>query len=273
MLINIPELKIVPISSLLPHESSDPYRVGRIVKKLNTEKVLKNPIIVTRVEDKFLILDGVTRATALKEIGCKFALVQLIDYKDPEIKLDAWNHVLFNISENSFISKLKKIKGLKFEKVAKKQAETMIVNKELVGYLVFKDNTIIALKYDSKVSNRLEYLNKIVSAYNNSEIYRTDNKEIESLINKHKNLYAIFVMPRFSKEELKGFALQKMLAPCGITKHTIPNRVLRFNFDLSLLKSDFSLEELNQKLSEEIKRKLDGKEIRAYSESIFIFDE
>jgi len=273
MLINIPELKIVPIGSLLPHESYDPYRVERIIKKLNSENVLKNPVIVTPVKDKFLILDGVTRVTALKEMGCKSALVQLVDYDTPEVKLDAWNHILFNINGGSFISKLKKIKGLILENTTKKRAEKMLSKKELAGYLVLKDNKVISLRYDSTVSNRIDFLNKIVGVYNHSEIYRTNSKEIESLINKYENLYAIFVMPKFSKEELKEFALKKLLTPCGITKHIIPNRVLRFNLDISLLKSDLSLGDLNQKLSEEIKKKLEHKEIRFYSEHVFIFDE
>ena len=51
----------------------------------------RNPVVVTPYGKRYLLLDGAHRACALGELGCRFALVQLVEL--PE-RAGSWGHLL-----------------------------------------------------------------------------------------------------------------------------------------------------------------------------------
>lgn len=85
---------IVELSCLIFHEAHDPARLARVREEIADEAMQRNPLIVAPYEDRYLLLDGAHRARALGELGCRFALVQLIDL--PE-KAGSWSHLLDDV--------------------------------------------------------------------------------------------------------------------------------------------------------------------------------
>ncbi len=56
-----PDLRILPIGKLLPHELHDEQRAAPLIHRLQQDAVLKNPPVVAPVgvrDDRFVILDG-----------------------------------------------------------------------------------------------------------------------------------------------------------------------------------------------------------------------
>src|SRR3990172_6129123 len=95
--LRLPDLRFVPVESLVPHEQHDPHRSGPLVQRLRDHGVLRNPPVVTPLppdDDRFVVLDGANRATATRAAGLPHVVVQVVRYEDPGIHLTTWHHAL-----------------------------------------------------------------------------------------------------------------------------------------------------------------------------------
>src|SRR3990172_164351 len=63
----LPDLRILPIDHLLLHEEHDAQRSQPLGARLAADGVLRNPPVVAPLpgEDRFVVLDGANRVTAL----------------------------------------------------------------------------------------------------------------------------------------------------------------------------------------------------------------
>jgi len=89
----VPVIKVLPLSDLLFHEEVDWDRSRELAEKIKAEGVLRDPIIVTRLGGGYLVLDGAHRCSALRTLGCRYVVAQLVDYDDPRVKVLTWSHV------------------------------------------------------------------------------------------------------------------------------------------------------------------------------------
>jgi hypothetical protein len=69
--------------------------------KVIREEKQRNPIIVTKYNRGYLVLDSAHRYTALKKIGCQYVMCQVVEKDDYTIEI--WNH---QISHNDFLKKV-----------------------------------------------------------------------------------------------------------------------------------------------------------------------
>jgi hypothetical protein len=74
---------LVPTGDLTTHEEAQPDRVKRVFKQIRSSKVVKKAIAVD--ERSMVVLDGVHRLSALRELGCARVPVWLIDYSDEDV--------------------------------------------------------------------------------------------------------------------------------------------------------------------------------------------
>src|SRR5688572_21289061 len=99
-----PDLRIVQIDRIIPHEYEDEQRAEPLIRSLPRDGVLKNPPIVTELDDsggRFVILDGTNRVIALNALNYEHALVQVVRYEEPFVELHTWNHVVERLSPDS----------------------------------------------------------------------------------------------------------------------------------------------------------------------------
>src|SRR4051812_14803382 len=92
-----PDLRVVPVSKIIPHEFEDASRAEPLIRRLPQEGVLRNPPIVTELGDaagRYVILDGTNRVMALDALHYDHALVQVVKYEEPFVELHTWNHVV-----------------------------------------------------------------------------------------------------------------------------------------------------------------------------------
>src|SRR5438552_18546810 len=79
---DLPNLLILPVADLVPHEQADPRRVERLSARLRHGGLLKNPIITAPIPGTACagVLDGGNRTWAFQAVRLHNAIAQLVDY-------------------------------------------------------------------------------------------------------------------------------------------------------------------------------------------------
>lgn len=265
-------LLVVPLAQVFPHEHVDPRRVSKLAQRLETDGLLVNPPVVVQADDKFVVLDGASRITALKELGYVHAIVQLVADLE-EIELRTWNHLICGAEAGHLVKMLDDLPEVStIESDPEQILDDML---ELGGlcYIHTIDGKVFIIQPAAGI-NHLEALNKLTNTYiENYQVLRTIKAEIEELEQEHPALAALVVFPEYTVEQVLQIAKAGRVLPAGITRFIIPGRVLRLNAELSLLKSDKSLEEKNKWLYDLVTEKQAGSRIRYYKEPVYLLDE
>lgn len=272
----LPVLKIVPVSSLVVHEYTDQERITGLVRRLEKDNLLKNPPIVAPIPGsaRYVVLDGANRTSALAQIGCRDAMVQVVDYNDPDLELLVWNHLVAAPTPDEVIEPLKQIVGLRMRRVSAEMARGLLTNRGILASVTRIDGPVIVLEGGLNLDAEAELLNQIVWSYHgHSRYFRVKSDELKSLLPYYDGAAALFAFPCFRPDEITHLASSGGRLPAGITRHVIPQRALRLNIPLHILQQDRPLEEKNNWLHEKIKRHLVNREIRFYQEPVVLFDE
>jgi len=97
-------LEVLPVDELHIHEEIVPELLERLLNDMRSSSFFKDPIIAdakTRV-----VLDGMHRVAASRELGLRYLPVCSVNYGDPKIKIGCWYRVAMG-------------KGVKFEDITK----------------------------------------------------------------------------------------------------------------------------------------------------------
>ncbi len=272
----LPVLKIVPVSSLVVHEYTDQERINGLMQRLEKDNLLKNPPIVAPIpgSTRYVVLDGANRTSALAQAGCRDAAVQVVDYNDPDLELVVWNHLVAAATPDEVIEPLKHIVGLRMRRVSAEMARGLLTNRGVLASVTRVDGQVIVLEGGLTLDQEAELLNQIVWSYHGRKRYfRVKSDEMKCLLPYYDGAAALFCYPCFRPDEITHLASIGARLPAGITRHVIPQRALRINIPLHILKQDRPLEEKNDWLHEKIKRHLVNREIRFYQEPTVLFDE
>ena len=81
-------IKIIPVSQCLIHEGIMEKLVDQIASNFRNDGVMKNPIIVTLHQGRYVVLDGMHRCAAVQQLGIPDILVFEVDYFSKEVVLE-----------------------------------------------------------------------------------------------------------------------------------------------------------------------------------------
>lgn len=267
-------LRVVELDDVLLHEQVEKQRVERLVHRLETDRYLKNPPIVAEDQGKYVLLDGATRITALKQVGCCDAVVQVVDYQSPELVLETWNHMLIDLPVPEFLDALRQLPGLRLVSTSVDEAEDALECRDSIGTILLPDGTVYSLFGSQGLSAQAQLLNQVVEAYEGrGQLYRVAHTDLERLLAENARLSALIVFPRFHPDEIRELARNGSKLPTGITRHIIPGRAMRINIPLDVLQCDDPLGKKNAWLDEWMKSKMRERQVRYYQEPVFLFDE
>lgn len=272
----MPDLRVLPVANLLLHEQHDPLRSGPLMERLQADGVLKNPTIVAAVpgEERYVVLDGAHRVTAMGEMGIAHIAVQVVDYEDPELILDSWHHLVKGVGDGDFKRLLLSVQGVTTQAADSVHARAQLARREILAFVEYPDGEVCTVKAEGNLHLRTRRLNEIVDLYKlRGRIFRANTDHLPSLLPFYDEVSALVVFPRFAPAEIIDLARVGACLPAGITRHLIPRRALRINLPLTLLGSDASLAEKNAWLTDWMKQKVADKAARFYAESTFLFDE
>ncbi|MSS70887.1 MAG: hypothetical protein EXS64_05295 [Candidatus Latescibacteria bacterium] len=275
---DLPRLEIVPLKDVVLHEDHDERRAERIVARLKDEEMLRNPPVVAAVDGgkKYMVLDGANRTTALRLLGCRDALVQIVDYASPDVVLDTWDHLIAEMPGDPFLDQIRGIGGdLRLTEMTVDKIDDLLAKREILcAITTVHDGRTWAVRQGADLRSQVIYLNRIVAVYRGKvEIYRVDAEHIRNLAHDERRPTALIAFPSYTKEEIISLTLADVKLPAGITRHLIGGRALRINLGLELLRSDMSLKNKNIQLRDIIRQKVLDKKVRFYREPTFLFDE
>ncbi len=271
----LPQLRIVPLSEIIFHEDPDLERSAKLTDSIRKENKLKNPPVVATHpgSQKFMLLDGANRLTALQNLGIPDVLVQHIDLFDPGLVFLHWHHAVEKFTKASFLDKLTNIPDIS---IRQNECQTLSQNEngDLLCQILFGDGSIYAVHAHADLFQRVRDLRNITEIYKGFQYMdRVSYTNLEHLKKNYAQFCAVIVFRKLTKEELIEVTNHDLRIPSGITRIILPKRALRINVPLDILRFDVSVEQKNYWLQKRITEQIKDKSIRFYHEPTFLFDE
>ncbi len=267
-------LRIVRADDIILHEGQDPLVVKKLAERLRADRILRNPPIVAEADRRYIVLDGATRSGAIKYLGIRDTLVQVVDYAARDICLDSWHHLIQRITPSDLLDEIGAIEGVTIERVDPKQAEHNLMLRKILCYIVLRNNATYEVRGGEELEASVGRLNKIVGLYRGkTEVYRAITTQVDVLTREYPDLSMVIVFPRYTPSEVTRLALNGAKLPMGITRHLIGGRAIGINVPLDQLASEESLEEKNVWLQKWLTEKIHARKVRFYQEPVFVFDE
>ncbi|MGH7730222.1 MAG: hypothetical protein ACRENJ_03130 [Candidatus Eiseniibacteriota bacterium] len=275
--IGLPDLRFVAVDALVSHERHDQHRSDPLTQRLREQGVLRNPPVVTPLppdNQRFVVLDGANRATALREAGAPHIVVQVVHYGDPGIRLTTWHHALSLVPPAQLERALAAIEGLAYHETDMRHARAVLARREAIAFLALREQRAITL-HGVEPHRRNDILNAVVDCYRaQARYYRVTSDSLGEARLAHPDVTALVVFPHFEPAEILDLATTGALLPAGITRHVIAWRALRLDVPLErLARSTEALADKNLWLAEWLREKVHQRQVRFYQEPTVLFDE
>lgn len=273
---NLPDLRIVPARSVHLHEEFDVRRVEPIGEEMRERGILTNPPIVAPIprHDAYAVLDGANRTMAARSLGLPHILVQVVDYKDPSIVVSKWDHVVLHFSSEEFFTRLLQIEGIEPVRLSLAAARVALCERRIFSFFHHRDWGTVGLRRSRRAASAIALLRAVTGIYKDrASILRV---QLRAKTPRELTLEGAFLVafPRFTKRDILRCALSPDdKLPTGITRHIIPNRALKVNFPIGVLRSRKALADKTLALDALIAERARHKAIRHYTEATFVYDE
>lgn len=274
------DLEVVPIEQIVPHEHIDLKRVSRLVERLEDDGRLVNPPVTTYWKGRYVILDGATRYSALRQLGYANGIVQVVDKDQAGFQLHTWYHAISEEQQigdvpsfDKLVDVLQKVPGLNLKPINADEAQGALLRPNSLCYFIDREGRMLLAEAGPGAS-KLAVMNGIVDTYNAwGVVERTLLTDMDRLLAQFPRLVAVAVYPQFNPEEVFDAAADGNLLPAGLTRFVIPGRILRLNADLARLKRDEPLAEKRAWFNEFLSGKLSRSRFRVYQEPVVLLDE
>lgn len=263
-----PDLRIVPVENIFPHEEHDPQRSAPLIERLREAEFLTNPPIVAPMgNDNFVVMDGANRTFSFSELGYKYLLVQVAPYDGGYVDLSVWQHIIGDWSESEFHAALYHVPDISINQGWDYRS---------VAQILMHDGSVLSIHgANETIEARNKTLRRIVDVYRHqATLNRTAIHDPTIIWRLYPDAIALVLFPPYEAEDIIAAAEHRAFLPPGVSRHIIQGRALRLNYPLEKLKdSDISLEALNDHLQKWIRAKMANRSVRYYAESTYQFDE
>ncbi|HVO71979.1 MAG TPA: ParB N-terminal domain-containing protein [Aggregatilineaceae bacterium] len=274
---SFPDLQILPLDYLVPHEQHDDQRSGPLIERIREAGIFLNPPVVAPMDDRrYVILDGANRHFALKALGYRYILVQVVDYESDAVHLGTWFHVISDLAAAEFMDELRDVEALTASPTDLLSARASLARREALAYVVLSDHEVYLLEtHWGDLAHRTRTLCGIVDTYKRrGTLNRISTDHFSAAREMYPTAVAIVVFPQYLPAEIMVAARDRLFLPPGLTRHMIQGRALRVSYPLSeLAENGDTLEEKNRHLKTWIQQRLADKRIRYYAEPSYLFDE
>lgn len=289
---NLPDLRILPLEDLLPHELTDARRVNPLIARLRDESVLRNPPIVAPLgkhDERFVVLDGANRTAAFRALNVPHIVAQVVDYD--KVQLSTWHHVITACPSDNLLQQIAQIDGMRLLNTDLMRARAMLARREAIAFVSMDDggpttedrgvppvssppSSVVVLHGPTDLAVRTDLLHKLVDLYEGcAKVQRTTSDNIAEARHAYPDASAIVVFPRYEPAEIIDLVRNGQKVPAGITRHVLPLRALRLNYPMDILRSDDPLSRKQGHLTEWIFERTQSRRVRTYNEPTVLFDE
>jgi len=275
MIPNLPNLRILPIESVVLHEDHDLQRTDPLINRLRAQGILRNPPVVMPLQDgtsRYMVLDGANRVTSLREMEFLHIVAQVVDAGDRQVVLHTWHHVIWGMSSRALINRIRRIPGITIKKVNTQRS--VKPPEGTVAQVRLADGSIYLVELPSSLVAQIQALHGIVNCYKDrASLDRTSQTLVGPLKSAYPDLTALVLFPRFDIKTILALAGRGSVLPTGITRFAVSPRALHLNYPLHELSSCKDLEYKEAYLNQWVQDRMTKKGIRYYAEATFLFDE
>lgn len=276
MLGQLPRLVFLPVKDLVIHEYHDDQRTPPLIEKIRKAGVWRNPPIVTPLQDgtnRFVVLDGANRKTALEQMGYPHALVQLVQPDDPGLRLYNWNHVIWGLPPEDLLRGIANLPEIEIVE-GEEECPDLWGECGLAAIQLPRGELFTICADASTLVRRVGLLNAVVNTYKDrANLDRTSEWSVVRLKAMYPDLSGLIIFPHFDIKHILNLVSEGCLLPTGITRFTVSPRALHLNYPLEELAADKPIEEKNAALERFIRDRVTNKGVRFYSEATVLFDE
>jgi hypothetical protein len=260
-------------NNLLLHEETIADRVAELKREFLHDEVVRDPVVVDT--DSSVVLDGMHRVVALRELDCACIPVCAVDYLNPSIKIRTWYRSISGKPSPDDVKFVLNASGLRWEAFP---FDISDITKNPTLAILFAHGECLKLKDDGmRVFDALKTAEQCLRKLGLTVKFETEGDALQNLVNKKTE--AIMTLPTIDKVSVQRAGLTGRLLPHKVTRHIIPARPLGVNVPLiALTDRNASLTESNQRLVSSLRTRgvthepsgavIEG---RRYEEETFIF--
>jgi hypothetical protein len=276
--VELPTIRVIPISSALIHESLILEKVHRLASIIESDGIQKNPIIVSPVEGgaRHLVIDGIHRAEALRELGCVSVVASLVVYADPSIELGGWSRAFLAAPAEEVLALFEGASGSKPRRREPGEAARDVSAREATFGLALRDGRAFAFPASGFDLERWAALDRAVvegAAERGIACRPVADDEGSDVFARDEDVTSLCLRPVLTKGEVVRMALAGTPVPADTTRHIIQNRPLGLNTPLGLLKAHVPVDVATKILEAEVQNRWTKGAIRHYPDSVYIYDE
>jgi D-3-phosphoglycerate dehydrogenase len=267
-------LELIPIENVRPHEQIDVKRVERLMSRLERDGRLVNPPVTKCWNERYIILDGATRFTALERLGYQYIIAQVVPAGQEGFELHTWYHAISSDEPfKNLILHLEEIDHLSLVPILSPRIQVAFSDTNALCYFLGRDGEAVLAQADPG-ADRLSVLNDLVKRYTAwGQVERTLLTDLPRLLAQFPWMTAAAIFPQFQPEVVFEVASQGRLLPAGLTRFVIPGRILRLNADLGRLRRDEPLKAKRAWFNRFLEDKLARSRLRFYQEPVVLLDE
>lgn len=262
-----PNLRVVRVEAVLPHEKSDIQRSQPLMERLKQADYFTNPPVVADVaSDRYVLMDGSNRHISLKTLGYRHIIVQIAEYETDSVELGVWQHIVANWDAQSFLRMLEAIDHIEV---------SVGWDTSALAHALLRDGPVYSIKAAvESLAERNATLRHVVESYHhNATLYRTPLTDRELIWSMFPSAVALVIFPQYQPRDIIDAALQKAFLPPGVSRHIIHGRALNLNYPMKRLRSALPLAAKNEQLQDWLREQFAERSVRYYAEATYQFDE
>ncbi len=266
------DIALVEIDELLPHEETISGSLDALMEEIERAGILKSPVIVGR--ESLVVLDGMHRVEALRNLGCRFMCVCLVDYMSPGIRVDRWCRVVSSpIAIEDFVSSFGELGAIARVGGSPRGGASLLLMLEEGFYEMAAHGEGIVSAF-ATVTSIESWLRKKGHAIR----FETERDAAKML--ERREVGFVLCPPTIEKHHVLETIKSGRVLPPKATRHIVPARPFGVDVPLELLRDTvISVEEANRQLS----KMLEAKSIRRvppgyrwgsrrYEEAVYLFE-
>jgi hypothetical protein len=274
----LPIVKMVRIASLDFHERPDSQRFHYLRRRLSLDGYLRNPPIVARDGESGsrILIDGVNRIEALRQLGAPDVLVQEVDLADGDLALSTWHHIVEGYGPAELICEISKsAEVIACEPLFTPEGDYVPQFQDGGACaVVLPDRRCYLVCSPKSLEGRVGAVSHVVQVLKGGTTRdRVSYTNMADLSRNYANLSALVCYKGFSKTEVLEYATGGRRFPSGLTRFSVPKRGLSLCIPLALLRDRDSLEGKQARVDMLIDNKIKQRKIRFYEEPTFYFDD
>ena len=270
------EIKLEKVENVYIHEEVMPSTLRKLMEDLRADDLFKHPVIVD--SKTLVVLDGMHRVAATKNLGYRFIPVCLVEYENPHIKVGCWFRVIDHSSNFQKLVKSIRETGFVVEKCQREIARKLVDEREAIAAIMASSKCFVVRGPQENIVEIYEAIKQIegkLRSQGYSINYDAESDAQEKVLSE-ENL-SMLMVPTVSKKDVVEIALRGEVLAHKTTRHVIPVRPLFVNVPLEWLRGVLTLEKANEILVEHLTKKRithlpPGRIIdRRYEEELYIF--